>query len=381
MANAEMVVNKIGSSSRFRCDLCKVTCPDHNSYSMHIGGKKHRNRVRQDEKDEIAKAAADLMDGKRRQMLTNEQIVPTDYADAKPKGVKCPWQKDMNQSPSGDRLKPPLSKVYESESARSTPTKRSANPPTWTSKKPASFQDIVKEEGRACLAKKSSSRAGFSVGAATSASALVSSPWVVTPPKSTTKIARLSSGSKKISLGSFLEPQRQPIPKKTGPAWAAAESGSINLAPSTDARPTAPQKESLHEIQRNEEALKANQDRMCVTLMDGKWYVERRERSDSIAAIQEREAEEVEMRLLIEEQKAIEEQIAREREQQQQRQSKQTDKSTTRSRKPGGNNKQQRKEKRGGKGEGRGSCNATREEPTIKLGSRSSPASKISTKL
>ena len=40
------------ASSQYRCALCDVMCPDENALTMHMGGKRHRNRAKQVEEEE-----------------------------------------------------------------------------------------------------------------------------------------------------------------------------------------------------------------------------------------------------------------------------------------------------------------------------------------
>jgi len=71
-------------------------------------------------------------------------------------------------------------------------------------------------------------------------------------------------------------------------------------------------KKSIFDIQLEEEELKSKQDLMCANL-DGKWYVERRERADSLHQIQKSEEEERARQKLVEEQKEMEKKMLQER--------------------------------------------------------------------
>jgi len=311
-------------SSCLRCELCNVTCPDESAYAMHIGGKKHRNRVLKLEKEEKEKAVAEMMEAKRRQMLAADELEAS--SDTKPRAVvKSPWK--MESEPSIQpryRLHPPAPPVYENK-ARRAKLDASAK---FIAKNPASFQSILEEEQRLVQAKKSPQL---------STSTAIKSP----------SLATAASPSSKISLGAFLEPKVKPPPKRTGPAWSTGSMTPAALSKSHDEPPR--RKTSFNEIHRGEEELKSKQDGMCATGMKGKWYVERRERAASISAIAEEAEEERAMQQLIEEQKAIEAQIAREQEslKQQQQQNKE-----------GGGQKKSRgtgsAKRRGGRGHGRG---------------------------
>ena len=66
-----------------------------------------------------------------------------------------------------------------------------------------------------------------------------------------------------------------------------------------------PKMRSFSEIQKEEEAIRNNEDHMC--RIDGnQWFVKQRERAASIGEIQQQEQQEQEMLDLIEEQKQIE---------------------------------------------------------------------------
>jgi len=54
---------------RYRCDICSVTCPDENSYTLHMSGRKHRNKVKQVEDEERKETAAAMMEMKRKQTM------------------------------------------------------------------------------------------------------------------------------------------------------------------------------------------------------------------------------------------------------------------------------------------------------------------------
>ena len=303
------------AASQYRCDLCDVSCPDNIALTMHLGGKRHRNRAKQAEEQEKKAAAAAMLEAKRRQLLAVDQV----EARAPPQAKKSAW-KPAPAEPVPQpryRLEPPPPPIYESKAQ--TPQKLPSHPPSWSPasskatqfgsaggrKMAANFQAILEEEQR-------------------------SKQTEVKPPSATPKqsaayakkpaTSSSSPGTKKISLGAFLEPKRPPPKKRDGPAWAtspppppAASTIRSHHATAPSATPAAAQaprrKTSFNEIQRKEEELKARQDGMSAVGIEGQWYVERRERAASIAAIAQ---EEEEMQRLIEEQLAIEEQIRQE---------------------------------------------------------------------
>lgn len=346
------------SSSRYRCDLCQVTCPDKNAYAMHICGKRHRNQGRKEEEEGKVKAVAAMVESKRPQMLVVDRVEAS--SEMKPKAAsKSPWKKDAEPSIQPRyRLKPPPPPVYESKAAAAgvpalSKPKDAKVIQSWSPtaaeavvNKPANFQSILEEEQRLLQVKKRPPQPASLVLKSAKIATGPASPWVsanvATPSKAPVlhQVSKPSLGSaaSKMSLGEFLEPKRKSIPKKTGPAWST----SAAAAAPTKSQAEPQRKTSFNEIQRSEADLKAKQDGMCATGIEGKWYVERRERAASISAIAE---EERELQRLIEEQRFIEAQISREQELQKQQQSK----------KPIGDGRRRREQGRGrGRGHGRG---------------------------
>ena len=105
------------------------------------------------------------------------------------------------------------------------------------------------------------------------------------------------------------------VVSSVGASWGVKPStrrGNDNgVSWSSSASPSTPKqtpKKSLSEIQQEEEAFRSNEDHMC--RLEGKWFVQQRERAASIGEIAEQEK----MNALIEEQrridKAEEEQLA-----------------------------------------------------------------------
>lgn len=339
------------ATSQYRCDLCNISCPDENALTMHMGGKRHRNRAKQVEEEEKMAAAATL-EAKRRQLLAADQV----EARARPQPKKSPW-KSAPAEPVPQpryRLEPPPPPIYESKDH--TPQKPANHPPSWSpasskvlqmnssggKKTTTNFQRILEEEQQLKQAKPKPPPA---------------------PPKQSAVYAKKPSppasspGTKKMCLGAFLEPNRPPPKKREGPAWAtspppppaASTVRSYHSTTSSSLAQAPRRKTSFNEIQRKEEELKAKQDGMSAVGIEGQWYVERRERAASITAIAQ---EEEDMQRLIEEQLAIEEQIRQEqafiKEQDEKR-----GQNSSRSRGRGKNTNSRQKSGRGGQG-GRG---------------------------
>ena len=336
------------ASSQYRCDLCDVMCPDENALTMHMGGKRHRNRTKQVEEEEKKVAAATILEAKHRQLLASDRVEER----AQPQSKKSPWKTSAEPTIQPRyRLEPPPPPVYESK-AEALRTPRECLP-SWSpactkplptggvgdaKKKASNFQDILEEQARVKTP----------TGLSKQGPAHPKKPIF---GKSSTPLSS-SPGTKKISLSAFLEPKRPPPKKREGPAWSIS-------TPSTAAPSTLPSdskisvlpsleptrcKTSFNEIQRKEEVLKANQDGMSAVGIEGQWYVERRERAASIVAIAQ---EEEEMQRLIEEQLAIEAQIRREQAPIKERGEKQEQRAK-------GRGKQSKSHHKSGSGRGRG---------------------------
>ena len=297
-----------GKPSHFKCGVCRVICPDANALAMHMSGKKHRNRVRQMEQEEQEKAVKEMLATKRRQMLASDNIdAGRLVSESKPKASETAWKATKGDTASAQpkyRLMPP------------SPAPRENKP--GTPPKSQSLQLIIEEQLKTKTVAKVKKRS-LQIHPPLSAEATPRSPWVSAKPITARPLERIPfspspspSSGRKISLGTFLEPKKGPAQKKMGPVWSGA--GAVPRRQAGAKTPITPRKAAnLHDIQQREEELKAKEDGMCTAGMKGLWYVERRKRAESITAIQGREAEERQMQLLIEEQKAIEAEIVRER--------------------------------------------------------------------
>ncbi len=124
-----------------------------------------------------------------------------------------------------------------------------------------------------------------------------------------------------ISLGDFMTKSPGVLALETPPATFSAAQAKI-VAPPTWSTPKTivktletpkQQSKGLLEIQQEEEAYNQVQGKDSII---NKWYVGRREKTGSLVEIQEEDSKEREFRLLVEEQRRIEEQIQREREEQ-----------------------------------------------------------------
>jgi len=300
--------------TKYHCDVCGISCPDSDSYTFHINGRKHRNRLMHAKSEEEKKVAESMMAMKRMQLMENGSFACHD--------------------PRIEEVKDP-SETIAAKSAWSTP-KATATPVVAkrsSEKKPRSksFQDILQEEHK----RSSEAQAKFPSPIASKPRALSSTGAVATFPMklypqpaiaySVKKPSPLTAQGQSVPLSAFMKksaPPMQDAMSSIGANWGA-KSNKNNSGVSWGA--TAPKRKpvllkkaqaapskmkSFSEIQQEEEAKANKEDHMC--RIDGnQWFVQQRERAASIGEIQENEKRDQEMQEMIEEQKQIEEEIMR----------------------------------------------------------------------
>jgi alpha-tubulin suppressor-like RCC1 family protein len=305
--------------SLFRCEVCSITCPDLQNLEFHLNGRKHRNRVAHLAfKDEEQASKAVINECRRRQILGTEG----GGGDRKHFSSR-PWQSQNGKamtslpkyqlpppphpfsgslSPVGCGEKKSLQKIMEEESRlRAASSKEStkipkigtARPSKTFKSLPRSVPPIIQSVGSPC-SRKSAPRAlpTATVRTPISVSMVQCSATSYSPPNSSPKAL--------YSLGDFWSPKKA-APRPVIPAvacWASPRSIPSNSAVIT------PPSQSLKDIQQQEEDLKTKQVPSCGE--NGRWYIERRERADSLTEIQAKEARENEFRRFVEEQREIE---------------------------------------------------------------------------
>ena len=324
---------ELSNTTRFTCVLCGVKCPDSTSFELHNSGRKHRNRLAQvaeAEKREVAQA-----------IMAQKHIddVKLESAPAPPcaKPIKTnAWGISQSATPQPKfKLPPPPHPVVSQVATlpHSGFVVKTASRPIMalkTSPPPAPpvthFQSILREQQ---AAKSKSNKQQASPRLPLNGS----SPSVAMSVSSTASEHRNT-----YSLADFLTPPKQPpaTPKKAPPVavaacWASPASTTTTVTTPTHDRhlppsrtpPTTLKKKSLAEIQAEETEFKAREDRACAR--DGgrgggsgsggfeqAWFLGRRERANSLAAIQEAAEQERELQRMIQEQLEIEAQIQRE---------------------------------------------------------------------
>lgn len=298
----------------FNCELCGVSCPDSTHLDLHTNGRKHRNRVLQVQEEEEKKAAATLMEEKRKQSFKSDPVPITTAVASK---KSSPWAKTAIE-PRYTLPPPPLGVGPLKTPVKSTPKPVGVSP---------NFRSILAEEE-----KKRSTPAKSKVVPKPKTQFLLSpgkipvlhnAPWANAPtvrvPAVTTKTPPTQVRS--MSLGEFLAPPPPQAGLRPSSVAAAPWAASAVVAVSPQQHPVAimspsppgppKQGKSLLQIQQ-EEADFQSRNKSKVDVKEGKWFIQRTERAASFSAIQEADARDREMELLIEEQKEIEAQIARE---------------------------------------------------------------------
>jgi len=290
---------------KYYCNLCDISCPDSDSYTLHIHGRKHRNREMHAEAAEEKSVAESMMAMKRMQLVEKSG---EDYA-------RITFDRSTRQN---DKSNIAWGTQQSNFCGGLSPV---------APQKGKSFQDILKEEQKNMSMSTVSHRKGESSPGSKSLASLtptktnsapLSSPSLATNRKNPPLPARATGASP--TLGSFIarkaEPKHDGV-SSVGASWGAspvnkAKNSNLNWGlkqPAVQTAPKAtqsPQKlRSFSEIQKEEEALRKNEDHMCC--IDGnQWFVQQRERAASIGEIQQMEQQEQEMLDLIEEQKQIE---------------------------------------------------------------------------
>lgn len=327
------------------CDICGVKCSDKSNFILHQNGRKHRNREAQLAEEEKEKTAALIRQQQQIELMKSAPI----FTPPSKKTVKNVWGAASSQP--NYKLPPPphpvLAQVALTPSQRSLKGATPAPPKIKPSSPSSNFKTTSKDTGRAkkmnphqtvntnslsslqnyspaasnfktLLREQDSAKKMMYGGIKESPNPIVwdSSPsstrcvplsaysdpeLCFTPDKVHNRDERSSS----ISLADFLTPSKKK--PATSPATAP---WMKDLSSKPESSPT-PNAKSIAQIQAEEENLKSKQDK-SYGKGGGSWYVERRERAESVAEIQKFAQEDLEHRLLVEEQLKIEAQIREE---------------------------------------------------------------------
>jgi len=328
------------------CDVCGVKCTDEANFILHKNGRKHRNRIAQLAEEEKEKTAASIRQQQQIELMKSASI----FTSPSEKVVKNAWGTPSPQP--NYKLPPPphpvlaqvalASPQHPAKNAQLAPPKMSPASPAFTfknlpkhkrsaRKKPpeANTNDMppsshtISSTGTSnftkILADQENSKKKLHGGAKQSPKAVVwdssssstrcvpLSMYAATPDIifSPNKVKKTQEPSQNISIADFLTPSREKKPPSS-PAAAPWMGDSKKKAPAT-----CPNAKTIAQIQTEEEKLKSKQDK-SYGKGGGSWYIERRERAESVLEIQKIAQDDLEHRLLVEEQLKIEAQIKEE---------------------------------------------------------------------
>lgn len=329
------------------CNLCRVKCSDKQSLFLHRNGRKHRNRAAQVVEEEKEKTAATIRSQRQIEQIKSAPILATPSKKNNKSAWGTPSQPHYKLPPPPHPvLSPVASPQFKNKIARSISqndssskmTKKSlylganqhpmkpnrrkslksvvSSPSFHSTPRPCNFTAILKEQE-----KSSNSNNKFSADSSPSSFRCVSQPlYDDSSTKFTGKSAGSSQRTKNVSLADFLLPSRKKqmpalasFPGIASAPWSKTESVVVNVEDKTTAAAVGEVNSgrSILQIQAEEASLKANQDKSYGN-GGGSWYVERRERAESVAKIQRNAKEELQYRLMVEEQIEIEAQIREE---------------------------------------------------------------------
>jgi alpha-tubulin suppressor-like RCC1 family protein len=270
----------VADTSKFRCEVCNVSCPDNDSYTLHMTGRKHRNRLMHANKEEEKRVAEAMMEMKRMQLMEkmcnddeNNNIAVSNDTTLKDKKPKSAWGNAV--------IKPSVQKV-----------------------RTKSFQEILLEEQQRSLKSNEQPKG------------TMSTPTTFEQPRLSNALAPTISGPS-LTLSAFIKQSGgRIVGNPVTPSATKMSAKKVNSVGPTgwgakqdvteQPKPTATK--SFSEIQQEEEAFRSNEDHMC-RIEGNQWFVAQRERAASIGEIQEQEKKDREMQERIEEQKQIERDI------------------------------------------------------------------------
>jgi alpha-tubulin suppressor-like RCC1 family protein len=257
------------SVQKFVCLLCGVKCSDGSSYASHMTGRKHRNKLAQCENDETKQAATLVMkDQVHRGFLDSpsrpmQAALPTSWGKPSP---TCLPKYNLPGPPHG------------------IPTSFAASPTG-----AMSLREIIEEEAMKSPTKKMTAK--------------ITSPY----PRSTSYFpagpvdtAFSTSGPKPLrALGDFVKRlppvlSKSPVLAKPPASWKLPEEVSPVFT----------------DIQKQQEDFKDREDKS--TVANTKWFVQERQRAESLKDIQLQHQREEAQRLYVAEQIQIERQIMEE---------------------------------------------------------------------
>lgn len=307
--NEKTFIEEKQEEKRFACNICGIKCPDKRSFELHKSGRKHRNRVAQVAEEEKRKMAASIME--RHQV---EQVKGSDLFSRTPpvtKQLKKAWGSNGSTQPKFKLPPPPHPAVPQvpidspsipwQTGCASPSIARSTNQALTSF---AAFTNVTKKgtkKANDTTPKKISVSPGLPVWSSSSGSPQSISLSASSSPASAPFSSPDHGQKNSYSLADFLTPSKpEPIAKSRKPkTWTTSQSNT----------PVATK--TFAEIQAEEADFKSRQDK-SYEKAGGTWFIERRERANSLSEIQKSTRKEQEERAFIEEQRRIEEQIYKE---------------------------------------------------------------------
>ena len=310
-----VTTNLLSNSNMLRCAVCEITCPDSKSFELHVNGRRHRNRMSQVAIDETQKAAAAMIEEQHKQLLlqpTNaphlveNEVVHIALGQASVRGSMRPKYTlpppphpvvDVVSATSPSLSKLSLEAIMAEEERKTKQTPKLSTP----------ARGLVLKLPKGCPATLKSppwEAAKKGAGALPSSSpSLRMSSFQPTSYASPTTDGSTSTPKSVYSLGDFF-PSTKPTPVASPHPASTTPVASPHAAWTT---PVKASSASLRDIQEEENDFKSRQG--CKKNSNSKWFIEKRERAGSLKDIQTEAAREEESRLLVEEQRRIEQQI------------------------------------------------------------------------
>jgi alpha-tubulin suppressor-like RCC1 family protein len=295
------------SKTILRCKVCEITCPDSKSYELHMNGRRHRNRMSQVAADETQEVAASMVEEQHRLVLLQPTANLPSRVDKQV--ARCAWGQTTSPkytlpppphpvvdevNPSSPSPKMTLEAIMAEEEHKARTNATSAAP----------GRGFVLQLPKGCPATLKSPP-WEAARKATNTALLVPSP----PQKSSIRLkspdtpiasAETSATPRSVySLGDFL----------TQPKPVTVTVPSPTVAWTTPSKAVKFPSVSLREIQSEEQDFKTKQDVTFGATTNNKWFIEKRERAGSLKDIQSDTVQEEASRMLVEEQRRIEQQI------------------------------------------------------------------------
>ncbi|KAL3806632.1 hypothetical protein ACHAXA_011739 [Cyclostephanos tholiformis] len=297
---------------KFRCEVCNVLCPDCDSLSLHMNGRKHRNRLAHLKANEEKIVAETMMEKKRMQLIEKS------FSDNG--GDNFAVSTDQRMKTCNRSLVNNTTTAWASNAVTSLK-------PSGTNIRSKSFHDILTEEQQRSLKvtaptnklisspvsskRPTLSRASTTIYHTQARPTVDHSQKIYSPVTGSVQSLPLSAFIKKSGNQKTIDIAGSP--ESNMDKWLSAgktKSGSAvgwGVKPDCTLRPHRTVK-SFAAIQKEEEFIRSNEDHMS-RIEGNQWFVQQRERAASIGEIQEQERKDRELLDLIEEQKQIEKDI------------------------------------------------------------------------